>query len=63
MSKYSGLNTEANDQDPVVVVEVDLNQHFLWLKKPDGTFAKTLFVSEYLSYGGYNHPEICPDWS
>lgn len=39
------------------------DQLVIWLEKPDGTFVKTLFVSEYLSYGGYNHPEICPDWS
>ena len=39
------------------------DQLVVWLEKPDGTFVKTLFVSEYLSYGGYNHPEICPDWS
>ena len=38
------------------------DQLVIWLEKSDGTFAKTLFVSEYLSYGGYNHPEICPDW-
>lgn len=38
------------------------DQLVIWLEKPDGTFVKTLFVSEYLSYGGYNHPEICPDW-
>jgi len=39
------------------------DQLVIWLEKPDGAFVKTLFVSEYLSYGGYNHPEICPDWS
>lgn len=39
------------------------DQLVIWLEKPDGTFVKTLFVSEYLSYGGYNHPEICPDWT
>ena len=39
------------------------DQLVIWLEKPDGTFVKTLFVSEYLSYGGYNDPDICPDWS
>jgi hypothetical protein len=39
------------------------DQLVIWLEKPDGTFVKTLFVSEYLSYGGYNDPEICPSWS
>lgn len=38
------------------------DQLVIWLEKPDGTFVKTLFVSEYLSYGGYNDPDICPDW-
>ncbi|MFH0756960.1 MAG: DUF2271 domain-containing protein [Bacteroidota bacterium] len=39
------------------------DQLVIWLEKSDGTFVTTLFVSEYLSYGGYNHPEICPDWT
>lgn len=39
------------------------DQLVIWLEKPDGTFVKTLFISEYLSYGGYNNPDICPDWS
>jgi len=39
------------------------DQLVIWLEKPDNTFVKTLYVSEYLSYGGYNDPEICPDWS
>ncbi len=39
------------------------DQLVIWLEKADGTFFKTLFVSEYLSYGGFNDPDICPDWS
>jgi len=39
------------------------DQLVIWLEKPDSTFVKTLFISEYLSYGGYNEPDICPDWS
>ena len=39
------------------------DQLVIWLEKPDGTFVKTLFVSDYLSYGGYNDPEICPGWT
>lgn len=39
------------------------DQLVIWLETLDGTVIKTLFVSEYLSYGGYNDPEICPDWS
>ncbi len=37
-------------------------QMAIWLEKPDGTYFKTLYVSDYLSYGGFNHKEICPDW-
>jgi hypothetical protein len=39
------------------------DQLVIWLEKPDGTFVKTLFISEYLSYGGYKEADICPDWS
>ena len=39
------------------------DQFAIWLEKPDGTFVKTLFLSDYLSYGGYNDPLICSDWS
>lgn len=39
------------------------DQLVIWLEKPDGTFINSLFVSEYLSYGGYNDPDICPDWT
>ena len=39
------------------------DQLVIWLEKLDGTFVKTLFVSEYLSYGGYNDSEICPGWT
>lgn len=34
----------------------------IWLEKPDGAYVKTLFVSEYLSYGGFFIPNICPAW-
>lgn len=59
-------------RDKIINVSFQLNesenyprsdQLVIWLEKPDGTFVKTLFVSEYLSYGGYNDPDICPDWS
>lgn len=39
------------------------DQLAIWLEKPDGTFVKTLFLSDYLSYGGFNDPLICSDWS
>lgn len=42
---------------------VPSNQMAVWLESTDSTFIKTLFLSEYLSYGGYNIPEICNDWS
>lgn len=38
-------------------------QTAIWLQTPDGKYVKTLFVSEYLSFGGFTLPGICPDWS
>ena len=38
-------------------------QTAIWLERSDSSFVKTLFLSEYLSYGGYNIPAICSDWS
>lgn len=35
----------------------------IWLEKPDGTYIKTLYISDYVSFGGFNHKEICPDWN
>lgn len=35
----------------------------IWLEKEDGQFVKSLFISEYLAYGGFNDPTICPEWS
>ncbi len=35
----------------------------IWLEKPDGSYVKTLYISEYLSLGGYNVSYVCPDWS
>jgi len=35
----------------------------LWLEREDGQFVKTLFISEYLAYGGFTDPTICPEWS
>ncbi len=34
----------------------------VWLESGAGKYAKTLFVSEYLSGGGFNHRDVCPDW-
>ncbi len=41
---------------------VPSRQTVIWLEKPDGSFVKTLFVSEYMAYGGYLVPGICPEW-
>ena len=42
---------------------VPSRQTVIWLEKADSTFVKTLFVSDYMAYGGYLVPGICPDWS
>lgn len=38
-------------------------QTAIWLEDAAGRTVGTLFVSEYLSYGGYNDSTICPAWS
>jgi len=38
-------------------------QMAIWLEKPDGTYIKTLYISDYVSFGGFNHKEICPEWN
>ncbi len=35
----------------------------VWLEDVDENYIKTLFLSEYLSYGGYNDTTICPNWN
>ncbi len=35
----------------------------IWLEKEDGQFVRSLFISEYLAYGGFNDPTICPEWT
>jgi hypothetical protein len=35
----------------------------IWLEYESGEYVKTLFVSEYLSGGGYDHGDVCPDWA
>lgn len=39
------------------------DQMVVWLEKTDKTFVKTLFVCDYLAYGGYVLTSICPSWS
>ncbi len=38
-------------------------QTVIWLEDRSGSYVRTLLVSEYLSYGGYEDPEICSRWS
>ena len=38
-------------------------QTTVWLEDREGNYLKSLYVSEYLAYGGYEDEEICPDWS
>lgn len=35
----------------------------VWLEDLDESYVSTLFLSEYLSYGGYNDTTICPAWN
>lgn len=35
----------------------------IWLERPNGELVKTLYVSEYLSLGGFNDSKTCLDWS
>lgn len=39
------------------------DQMVVWLEKTDKTFVKTLFICDYLAYGGYVLTSICPSWS
>ena len=38
-------------------------QTSIWLEDGQNNYMKTLFLSEYLSYGGYNDSTICPAWN
>jgi hypothetical protein len=38
-------------------------QTAVWLEDEQGKYVKSLFVSEYLAYGGFNDPTICPAWT
>jgi hypothetical protein len=35
----------------------------VWLEDVNENYVTTLFLSEYLSYGGYNDTTICPNWN
>ena len=41
---------------------ISSDQMIVWLEKSDSSFVKTLFVSEYMAYGGFNLEYICPNW-
>lgn len=34
----------------------------IWLEKPDGSYVKTLYASDWLAYGGYTVEGVCPLW-
>lgn len=50
------LNSAATDE------VVPSYQTVVWLETPDGVYVRSLLVSEYISYGGFLQPEICPSW-
>lgn len=65
----AGFDTKAKKKELIISMHVNNKtgvqpsyQMAIWLEKPDGTYFKTLYVSDYISYGGFNHKEICPDW-
>lgn len=37
-------------------------QTVIWIETPEGEYIRSLFVSEYMSYGGFMLPEVCPRW-
>ncbi len=37
-------------------------QTAVWLEDQAGAFVASLFVTDYLAYGGFNLPAICSDW-
>ena len=37
-------------------------QTVVWLETPNGVYVRSLLVSEYMSYGGFMQPEVCPRW-
>ncbi len=51
---YLTINYQISDYDLLTVI---------WLEDLQHNYVKTLLVSEWLSYDGHRHTEICPDWS
>jgi hypothetical protein len=37
-------------------------QTVIWLETLEGEYVRSLLVSEYMSYGGFMLPEVCPRW-
>jgi len=37
-------------------------QTVAWLEMPEGEYVRSLLVSEYMSYGGFMDPDLCPNW-
>jgi hypothetical protein len=37
-------------------------QTVAWLETLEGKYVRSLLVSEYMSYGGFMEPELCPRW-
>jgi len=50
------FNKAKSDVDPSYQIAI-------WLEDSAENYVKTLFLSEYLSYGGYNDSTICPNWN
>lgn len=38
-------------------------QTVVWLETAEGEYLRSLLVSEYISYGGFLVPEVCPRWN
>lgn len=38
-------------------------QTVVWLEDQNGEYLQSVFVSEYLAYGGYNDSTICTSWN
>lgn len=62
------ISFQINETDIVVEGEegestVTIPQTVAWLEDENGKYVKSMFVSEWLSYGGYKRPVVCVTWS
>ena len=63
-NNFAGGSLRVNFQINAPAADVQpSSQMAAWLEYPKGDSIKTFFISEYLSYGGYNDSTICPLWS